>query len=854
MGDRADIYELDDQVNPDQVGSIPIQIGKGWKSLGLDITAKVTNNAFLKDQQKTQQQHQQSSVNQLPQVMSSALIKKKTEYYEKFKQLLVMESKEDKQSVERRLSQRSVDQLAKKGLALKNTTAILKGKLLSEIIVRFAVDYDPGAEVGQLSEPAESYQKGFLKIGSGESVIISKKDPLKDDVVYEGIYLETTGKSILVSIKNQSGFEKIFHNSGPWRIDLGTNLITMERMMKALTMVSSDKALYQTKLADIIFGHLKPGKTLEDTCATEYIPFQTKESPLKFKDMFPMDYKTWNLNPSQKDAIEKSICRRASLIQGPPGTGKSTTAIYLLRLLVHRKQSGKSNVKILATSFTNTGVDNLLEGLLKAGVNVLRLGDANKVREELRCATLEYRMEEELNRWDSSAKRSNQGSKPGSSSYYMQSEREIKSRLISEADVICSTCIGSGHEMLMDEKFQIIVVDEATQATEPAILIPLLKSSEQMYLFGDQNQLAPIILSHKAIEGGLNISMFDRLFKSGLTPFLLNTQYRMHSSISDFPRHHFYNGLLNNGTNDSNLKIPIGIKWPQIDFPVVFIDISNGREEIKHHSLYNNEEAVAVVQVAESLLENDESLFRNNIGIITPYHAQVKHINQVFSNDKSWRGAQPSVATVDSYQGREMDVIIFSTVRSNTKGNIGFLKDWRRLNVSITRAKRGLVVIGNFGTINNSSDEHWKAYVQWAKDKNIMVKSLDSIIEKSTANKKGKRKARSDDDPTLSFRDSGSGGFMSTLNNNQPKTTIDDDEDHHQHNNTDSDASPLSVDDSKDHLADNDHGFYQNDTTVHRMKKKKKKSSATTTATPTTSTTSTSSTSKPNNNNHKKKK
>jgi len=270
----------------------------------------------------------------------------------------------------------------------------------------------------------------------------------------------------------------------------------------------------------------------------------------------------------------------------------------------------------------------------------------------------------------------------------------------------------------------VVFIDEASMSTEPASLIPIMKGCQHLVLIGDHKQLPPIVTSDEAQAGGLSLSLFERLIVEGEVPtIMLNRQYRMHPSISRFPSKEFYGTRLLDGTVDKDGRVPVALLPPKSshllldsssgDFPsAIFLDHA-GRESRRDRSLLNNNEAAIVCSVIEDLLLHNPSITGADIGIIAPYAAQIKLLDHLLRVDDAYRKhfikilgrhralEMPAieVKTVDGFEGREKEIIIFSTVRNNSSGHIGFLADRRRLNVGLTRAKRGLFIIGNMATL-----------------------------------------------------------------------------------------------------------------------------------------------------------
>ena len=292
-------------------------------------------------------------------------------------------------------------------------------------------------------------------------------------------------------------------------------------------------------------------------------------------------------------------------------------------------------------------------------------------------------------------------------------ERQMRDDILDRAQVLCCTCIGVGHQLLDGRKFTRVLLDEATQATEPSSLVPLVRGARQIVLVGDHRQLPPTVISRRAENGGLRRSLFERLVAMGIEPMLLDTQYRMHPAISDFPNRIFYEGRLVDGIRVADRPNPAGLLWNDWEVPMAFLPV-NGDELLSPDgaSKENPAEVGWVAKILENLLQAGD-LEETDIGIITPYAGQVRAIRDALPE----RNDSVEVHTVDGYQGREKEVIIFSCVRSNSDGIVGFLSDARRLNVALTRAKRGLIVIGDPDTLRN--DETWASWLDYIRSRNL---------------------------------------------------------------------------------------------------------------------------------------
>jgi len=425
------------------------------------------------------------------------------------------------------------------------------------------------------------------------------------------------------------------------------------------------------------------------------------------------------------------------LIQGPPGTGKTHTAIRLLTAFVRMGRG-----PILATAESNVAVDNLLEGLLEMNVKAVRIGRPVKVREHLREATLDARIEQhpmqeelrfireqndELRRNLTGLKGKEKGLAHRDVNRNFKEIRQIEGNMISavldEAEVICATTIGVGHNLLGDRKFPVVLMDEATQASEPSALVPITRGCRQLILVGDHKQLPPTVISQVAEDGGLGRSLFERLIECGLEAHMLTTQYRMHPTIREYPSARFYDGRLEDGCSSEERPPAAGFLWPDWDHPVAFVPV-DGSEIIEEESSSksNLDEAAKVLSIVNDLLSAGD-LTPADIGVITPYNGQVRLLVDLFDQAGGREENEPyaglEIKSVDGYQGREKEVIVFSAVRANDDGNIGFLKDRRRLNVALTRAKRGLIVLGNLKTLRH--DGTWRAWLDWAEERNLMA-------------------------------------------------------------------------------------------------------------------------------------
>lgn len=267
-----------------------------------------------------------------------------------------------------------------------------------------------------------------------------------------------------------------------------------------------------------------------------------------------------------------------------------------------------------------------------------------------------------------------------------------------------------------------MLIDEATQSTEPECLIPILKGCRRLILVGDHCQLGPVVMCKRAAKAGLSQSLFERLVILGIRPVRLEVQYRMHPGLSEFPSNTFYEGSLQNGVTDEERVLKgVDFPWPRPDVPMFFY-VNAGAEEIgaSGTSFLNRTEAAAVERVVTLLLQ--QGCTPDQIGVVTPYQGQRAFVESYMERHGALRTSlyrDVEVTSVDAFQGREKDIIILSCVRSNERQGIGFLSDPRRLNVALTRAKYGVVIVGNPTVL--SRHMLWNNLLVHFKERGVLV-------------------------------------------------------------------------------------------------------------------------------------
>lgn len=430
------------------------------------------------------------------------------------------------------------------------------------------------------------------------------------------------------------------------------------------------------------------------------------------------------LNVSQQESLNKILtARHLAVVHGPPGTGKTTTLVQAIKALI--KQDGK---QILVVAPSNTAVDLLSEKLADEGLNVLRVGNPTRVSEKLMSLTLdsrtaahssmkeiralkkqanEYRMmAHKYKRNFGRAEREQRKALFDEAHKIMKevgnTEDYIQKDLISAAQVITATLVGSNHYTVSSLKYHTVVIDEAGQALEPACWIPILKA-QKVILAGDPFQLSPTVKSDEASRNGLNTTLLEKCIQQyPESVVLLEEQYRMNTAIMGYSSKVFYGNKLK-----AHASVADHVLFPG-DIPLNFIDTAGCGYDEKSEgtSTVNEDEAAFLIKHLTSTLENSEGALHPgcipSIAIISPYKQQIHILNELLLSTPS---LQPflhkiSVNTIDSFQGQERDVVYISMTRSNPEGSIGFISDTRRMNVAMTRARKKLVVIGDSATLS----------------------------------------------------------------------------------------------------------------------------------------------------------
>lgn len=470
-------------------------------------------------------------------------------------------------------------------------------------------------------------------------------------------------------------------------------------------------------------------------------------------------YSKDSFNESQKSAIQHVLNNSVTVLQGPPGTGKTSTIEEIITQMIRNF----SSFPILVVAASNIAIDNIAEKFIdnKDGIRILRIVSDSKesqynkehplgkiclhniVNDQLPPQLREAQIKLRTGRGHDVSKTQNNN--------LFIAQNQIADRHIMQAQILFTTTITAGGRRLKAiQELPVVIMDESTQSSEAATLVPLSLPGIRKFVFvGDEKQLS----SFSQIPQ-LQMSLFERVLLNGCykNPHMLDTQYRMHPVISEFPRMRFYGGSLKDGVTDADKS------WPGVAHPLFFLRCEAGSESkvsshqrgMRGYTYINRHECDALVQVLYKLIL-DKKVARDQIGIVTPYSAQRDLISDTLVHDTvvnpegrameqdvdeadifdATGGKKNSinivngvfVATVDSFQGHEKNFILFSTVRNNAENKIGFVSDARRMNVALTRAKNGLVLLGSDKTLQAGSPL-WNDYISYLRDRNLIFEDL----------------------------------------------------------------------------------------------------------------------------------
>ena len=550
----------------------------------------------------------------------------------------------------------------------------------------------------------------FFKVKNEEGRVKNEEGRVKNSTLkyfsFTGTVNYVDGDRMVITVPDSAPLLDLQQATEEIGIQLSFDETSYKLMFEALDRTMKAKNNRLAYLRDLFYSHQKAAKfTFE---------------PMRFP---------W-LNPTQEKAVNEVLwAKDVAIVHGPPGTGKTTTLVEAINETLMRES------QVLVCAQSNMAVDWISEKLVDRGVNVLRIGNPTRVNDKMLGFTYERRFEAHPDYpqlW-AIRKAIRELRKKGSESYHQKLERlksrateleiRINSELLGEARVIACTLVGSAHRLLEGMKFGTLFIDEAAQALEAACWIPMRRAS-RVILAGDHCQLPPTVKSIAALRAGLGKTLMERIAENKPEVVtLLKIQYRMNEEIMRFSSDWFYHGEVESAPQ---------IKYRSIledDSPITWIDTSNEenqvtiegddvvsgekRDDMNFHEQFvgesfgriNKAEAdLTLLTLAEYLTQVgkrrvlEESI---DVGIISPYRAQVQYLKRLLKKYEFFKPYRRliSVNTVDGFQGQERDVILISLVRSNDEGQIGFLKDLRRMNVAMTRARMKLIILGDKSTM-----------------------------------------------------------------------------------------------------------------------------------------------------------
>ena len=545
---------------------------------------------------------------------------------------------------------------------------------------------------------------------------------------FTGTVSYVDGDRMVVTVPDSAPLLELQQSTDPIGVQLSFDETSYKLMFEALDRVMKAKNNRLAYLRDLFYSHQKAGR----------FSFE----PMKFP---------W-LNPTQERAVNEVLwAKDVAIVHGPPGTGKTTTLVEAINETLMRES------QVLVCAQSNMAVDWISEKLVDRGINVLRIGNPTRVNDKMLGFTYERRFESHADYpqlWAirKAIRELRKNRKKGSENYHQKMDRlksraaeielRINAELFGEARVIACTLVGSAHRLLEGMKFGTLFIDEAAQALEATCWIPMRRAS-RVILAGDHCQLPPTVKSIAALRAGLGKTLMERIAENKPEVVtLLKIQYRMNDEIMRFSSDWFYGGKVESAPQ---------IKYRSVldyDHPITWIDTSNEENQItiegedapEDSASTSSADSASSSSAASASNQNSDLNFKEqfvgesfgrinkaeaeltlltlaeyftkigkqrvlsesiDVGIISPYRAQVQYLKKLIKKYEFFKPYRRliSVNTVDGFQGQERDVILISLVRSNDEGQIGFLKDLRRMNVAMTRARMKLIILGNKDTM-----------------------------------------------------------------------------------------------------------------------------------------------------------
>ena len=510
------------------------------------------------------------------------------------------------------------------------------------------------------------------------------------------------------------------------------------RMIEGLKELKKDNSdLFDKNILDLIIG-IEPD---EDKTKGKKDQFNNENEYLDKNNLprrlYIQKFDNKQLNKNQEDAIKNCFKNKLTLIRGPPGTGKTKVLSALAFHLIKLRKTSSDKIFIGAPS--NRAVDNISYYLQKLELPFVRVLSAEKESSENidKTNSLDDLVNEEIEKDSGTSLKKYKELRQKKLMYgklskddyenYLNIIQKYQERILDKYPLIIATINNSAEGRIKGYNFPIVIIDEATQALEPDCLLPLYHNAKMVVLLGDEKQLGPTVKSLESEISGLSISLFERLcfyYKGSDFISTLTQQYRMHSTLYEFSNKHFYDNKMETvGEIELNEDVKNKFPWPNKEIPT-FFHHNIEPEKKENYSYYNENEIFTIFGIIYKLEKIGVPM--KDIGIITPYNAQKLKLQFDKFNQKKYDDLQ--IESVDGFQGMEKEYIVISTVRSNLSGGIGFVSSPKRLNVSLTRAKRGVIIVGNAECLSKRNGI-WRDLIAFYKSKNLIFKGPLSNLE-----------------------------------------------------------------------------------------------------------------------------
>lgn len=610
-------------------------------------------------------------------------------------ELLALERREDEEAFREMVASKPLDERCRKGYTWYPAEVVKSG-----------YTYGDKAFV-ELLHPAQ-VKKDEHQFRAGKPVQVFSVRPEVKRPHCSGVVFFVSGRRMRIILNSRDLPDWL--GLGGVGVDVQFDATTYEEMEKALRSVMKARGDRLAELRAISLGKKQPqGGPLPEIAADH------------------------ELNPAQRAAVRYILAARdLALVHGPPGTGKTTTLVQAIKAMSATEHN------ILVTAPSNTAVDVLTERLADQGLQVVRVGNISRVEESIWTHTLDVQLarhpeskhikklkiQAAEKRWAAGRYKRRFGKArhlERKNLYREASElqawaRQLEDRLLDlildQAQVICCTLIGAVHPVLARRRFRTVIIDEAAQALEPATWVPMSRAS-RVVLAGDPFQLPPTVRSARAQKGGLDVTLLERCLPGLEQAAFLNVQYRMHECIMGFSNAWFYKDRLQADDSVAHHRLA-----GPADGPLVFIDTAGCGFEEDEHPVYksksNRGEALIVLEHLRHMLAHLQQP-PARLAILTPYRQQVQCLEELVAEDPALAGINLTIRTVDGFQGQEADAVYISLVRSNARGELGFLRDYRRMNVALTRARKLLVVAGDSATLGG--DPFYQAFLTYCEEK-----------------------------------------------------------------------------------------------------------------------------------------